>query len=334
MNLFDYIFGSNIFDINIPNYLTPINLYSISTTCKYFKTYITMDIYKKCLIKEINIRLKHIFHDKLFDFKKILIESQAVISGSFIIQCALGEYWTGSDIDIYVAMEENQTNWLDGRTDYSKTIVDDFMYTQLKLKGNAESYPVEISNKIDYVRGYYDKHKKIQIIGVKIKKGISYMTDFINETFDFNICKNIYWVDTTDNIQIHSINEILSKKTNFTIGKHLSSSLSRYPKYVDYGFEFENKKLLTYNGLLQINNNTKYSIFKINGTKTNCDLIDYFFEDLIKINHIRELYKSDNSKHMFVDPYKCTSDCIIKFCNDKTKHSHYTKQNNKIIVIS
>lgn len=53
-------------------------------------------------------RLSEIFGQKNFvEIQTALQKSRAVISGSFIAQCILGEYWEGSDIDIYVSIPED-----------------------------------------------------------------------------------------------------------------------------------------------------------------------------------------------------------------------------------
>jgi hypothetical protein len=39
--------------------------------------------------------------EKFQEFKDLMIDNDGVISGSFLIQCILGEYWQDSDIDIF-----------------------------------------------------------------------------------------------------------------------------------------------------------------------------------------------------------------------------------------
>ncbi len=54
------------------------------------------------VVYRINLRLKSIFGDQYEAFKVALELSNAIISGSFILQCLLNEHWRYSDIDIFI----------------------------------------------------------------------------------------------------------------------------------------------------------------------------------------------------------------------------------------
>lgn len=44
-------------------------------------------------------------------FRHLLERNQVVISGSFLLQCLLGQTWTGSDLDLY--LDDNQDHALE-----------------------------------------------------------------------------------------------------------------------------------------------------------------------------------------------------------------------------
>src|SRR5438128_2481895 len=108
---------------NISEYLAPIHVYNFTKTCKYYMT--TVEI-KLVIIKEINRRLTIIFGDKLAGFKNVMRDTCSMISGSFILQCILGEYWDKSDIDIFVPANGNDITKLE--SGYLKSDMDDFMF--------------------------------------------------------------------------------------------------------------------------------------------------------------------------------------------------------------
>jgi len=101
----DIILFGDIFDNVLMPMLLPINLYNLARTCKQCQKKIRISHIKKSAIGEINRRLYEIFKDELRGFKEAMRETNATISGSFIIQCILGEHWEGSDVDVYIDAE-------------------------------------------------------------------------------------------------------------------------------------------------------------------------------------------------------------------------------------
>jgi hypothetical protein len=246
--------------------------------------YFALDINKK-----IDKRLKDIFKDELPNFKLLMKKTGCFISGSFIIQCILEEYWCNSDIDIYVPTIGNKIRGpnifaLNGESvDYPFSEVDDFIYNNMNMKdGYANSYPAGIHPGLKWVRDYayklpcdsctyprteddridlcggcaksyctyleycptidnickmYEKRTRIQIVGIEIEKGLNGAVQFVEETFDFNLCKNLYH---SDGIYMKYLKEVILKTTNFKSCKFLGLSIKRYCKYVQRGFSFKN----------------------------------------------------------------------------------------------
>ena len=79
-----------------------MDLYNLAQTCKRFQKQIKMVHMKKSVHHEVQRRMGHICGNKWNTISKVMKKSGAIISGSFVLQCIMGEQWNGSDIDIYV----------------------------------------------------------------------------------------------------------------------------------------------------------------------------------------------------------------------------------------
>lgn len=269
-------------------------------------------------------------------------DTQSVISGSFIIQCLLDEYWDYSDIDIYVSTHDNNVHSPkkpEERADYIKSDVDDFMYYNMKFEGSHNNY--EIDNCIKWVRDYlpdttysdgdYGKyelirknnpqsHYNVQIIGIDVDKTYDSLKTFIDTTFDFTICKNMYFYDGKDNIILSNLNEIFTRETNFVSTRNLSSTIERYHKYTEKGkFIFRNKNTITYD---EIKDSDKELTIYANKNYSN-KIITNFFK-CININYCNIALRG-----LLV----CNiNSCIINFLDKNIKHDHiyfneYTENN-------
>ena len=63
-------------------------------------------IIKKHIIYNIHKRLKYLLGNKYEKFMYYMKKSNASLSGSFVLQCILNEYWDDSDIDIYLVYKK------------------------------------------------------------------------------------------------------------------------------------------------------------------------------------------------------------------------------------
>lgn len=246
----EVIFGDPFF-YHIIHYFSPKDLYNLIQTCKFYREFITFNYFEQQIIVEINRRLYEIFGDDLSGFKKMLKETKSVISGSFIIQCALEEYWENSDIDIYIPMIGNNITRTPNRN--PKSDLEDFLHAKLAWCSweAANRYGSDINSDIEFIREYKKENGKykIQTILVKIDKGFDVLNNFIKNNFDFDMCKNMYYFDGKDNISINNINEMLSRRTNFKTTRRLGSNILRCKKYMERGIVFDNKKDLSYETL-------------------------------------------------------------------------------------
>src|SRR5437762_2456462 len=88
----------------IKNEFSPLSLFQLRQVNKDLSKISDNDIWRAA-VKSIDNKLEEIFQDDMGEFKTLLAESKAVISGSFIVQCILGEFYEDSDIDIYVPVK-------------------------------------------------------------------------------------------------------------------------------------------------------------------------------------------------------------------------------------
>jgi predicted MPP superfamily phosphohydrolase len=281
--------------------LIPMDLYNLVQTCKRYQQKIKMTHIKKSTLDEIDRRLFKIFGTNLDSFKNVLRESDATISGSFIIQCILGERWSWSDIDIYVNTEifvkfvksERKTrpvvvNRLSPKKKERKNILK-YLKNEYGSHGNfRDDYGDDITDMINF----NVNKNKIQIIGIYDKNFKSYM----EISFDFNICKNMY---AYRNIDIFQINEIFTKCTNFAPRYDLKKNIDRYLKYRERGFNFY---LGTKNDLV-----------------TNSNILNHLCIDIIHVDPIKKSHRKCKKIMSDVNNnFMCIKN-IISFVEDPKK---------------
>lgn len=337
------------------NKIPPLYLYNIKLCSKFLDEYVTLSMIKESIMKEINFRLSLIFKDKYDAFNKILDDTKAVISGSFIIQCILGEYWEDSDIDIYFPTINNKKYLTNYNNPYYE--LEKFLYETVKFDA-GESHPaisrykLDLSNgklNIEYVRNYETTNNiQVQVIQVQVENDYNKMNEFINDTFDFDICKNVYYInDGKEHLNILKLNDILNKVTEFKIGYRAGSSIQRYKKYTKRRFNITNN--MTYKEIAnkavadpQLHNMPNYSygiiyLFHMNKIGENeytvttkkfhihPDIIDYSGDKIIMTGVNLTIIRKKEI---------CHNNCLIRFCKSNQKHICYdTRYGQYIFVI-
>lgn len=299
--------------VEICSYLNLLDKYNFLIALKYY------DMIKQHIINEINHRLMNIFGNQLSDFKQCMKNTGSIISGSFILQCILKEDWN-SDIDIYVPMIGNTIYPPSGNkdeTNFIKSDVDNFMYYQMNFKGRHDIY-ADLNSVIKYVRNYYKQNQIIQIIGIDIARHD--VSTFINDTFDFSICKNAYYFDGKDNLVLSNLNNIYHKMLNFESKNAVQSSISRYYKYQKRGFVFKNKNSLTYDDLKP--KNTYIYRSPPNAIKDTSRLEtlmkQLFGSNIIDYHCTRAINERWYTK-------TCSDSCVIHFLDEGINHTHINK---------
>lgn len=198
------------------------NLIHVNTEIK-----IDYVIFKSKVVKKIYELLRQLFGDNeendYVDFLCNLQKHNVYLSGSTIIQIILGEYYN-SDIDFYVPIKH---------TKFFPNIV------PLNLHGNERPMivmknPYTIStktkNSFKINTSYYNARMDFK--------------DYINENFDFDICKN-YFSFRSGKLYVLDAPMISRKKLPFELArskKGIDRSYERYFKYKSRGFRFWNVK--------------------------------------------------------------------------------------------
>lgn len=340
----EHYFQTDYFYYNIITRLTPLDLLNLKRTNKLFSSIVTFSIMKKLILYYINKRLLLIFGENTNKIKEILNNTKTVISGSFLIQCILNEYWNDSDIDIYSPVVSNKKCFIDHDnpfTDIEKFLHEKYRFTNTS---DAHRYGDALSNNrtdIKWVRTYQNSINKIQIIQVEVENNFSKLKEFIHNTFDFNICKNIYYIDNNkENISIFNLLNVLNKTEKFKTKYNLKSSMTRCLKYRNRGFDIHNNR--TYECLANLSyNGYGHKTHEIYTVKKNNTLLQVISGDInVLKQYINPLISSGKCfiRHL---PTHCNylytnTDCLLKFCESNVKHSHiiaYGPHNTDLIFI-
>lgn len=314
----------------------PLTLHKLRLTNKLFSKTITNEIIHESILREINRRLTIIFDDKLYEFKCLLSETKAVISGSFIIQCMLDEYYENSDIDIYFPINNNKS-YLTKR-DFNYYEIEKFLWKTMNFKvkesyADISRYKSDQSDgkiNIKWVRTYITSRNDIQVIQVKIDNNHDLMKDFINDTFDFDFCKNLYYVNNKkEYINIFKMNDVFNKIGNFELKHRLGSMIQRYKKYTERGFNISMN--VSYEDIINqskikrddcsITNGPRYDVFYIENIDTNkYKVIDRQFtlyvDEFITLGEVEFNGNIFTINKMDV----CCDYCPIKLCKSDQKH--------------
>jgi len=219
-------------------YIKIVDIYNLSLTSKYYHDIIKIEQH---IIKEIHSRLYKIFVEDLYKFKELLKIINGFISGSFIIQCILGDEFVSVDIDIYIpTSKKNITD-----KEYPNPNIDifhNFIYKYLPVSYEASIYgDVNVGCVTDYFKYDYG-HKALDNIQVQLIEfeGSSNLK-FIDTNFDFDICKNIY---SGDNLIIKNMYNICNKIIDLKNILCTEEVNRRYIKYKSRGFTFINENLM------------------------------------------------------------------------------------------
>lgn len=221
-------------------------------------------IFSRRVGEEIDDFFRHVLGGEYAQFRQEMINSDAVLSGSLILQACLGKRWAGHsfnrlDVDLFVRVNpiygEHNPDWrgekAKGYTFYNNELKFKLGYTNLhnflhdiKEKGSGyvtnSQYMDEMGeNVILRVNNYIIRKKYVfQVVEINKEKHSS-CPEFINNTVDFNICKNFFRYTTEGfEIVLGDITAILNKKATFNYVGSLVKSLRRCEKYMGREFSF------------------------------------------------------------------------------------------------
>lgn len=298
------------FNYHIIQNLDILTLYNLRLTCKHYLN-ITISLIKQKIISEMEDRLRKVLGHTYNEFMDIFKEAKAVISGSFIIQCVLNEYWD-SDIDIYISYFN--ANFYKDIVGKMRQLLAITMTELYKTKNNYLSRDLLIRNVYTYQNP--NVRYKIQIITIEAKPDYLSMSNYVKEKADFDICKNVYYVDEDKSfLNINTIDNILSKKATFSYFAGFRASFQRYLKYSNRGFIFKN---VSYDQDLSDELNDYISHIKIPAS--------YKLKKQTTANELYNCLCYSIKKTIIPVDNHCAKDCIIKSYDEYLPHTHDNNQ--------
>jgi hypothetical protein len=216
----------------VEGFLTPIALYNLKHTSKYYYKNINTKIITNAIIPNIHRRLKQMLNEKYDKFIKYIDKNSVSISGSFILQCILDEHYEGSDVDLYSYLSYNDEMW------YSLIDMEDLDETQKTL---AEDYAI-LPDIHDVINGHIKNGQKLQNIQLNNISNYEELKNYIINKYDMDICKNIFTiVNGKSMIYFHNLNKIMNKRDIITDRNIDARRMQRIDKYKSRGFNIKFK---------------------------------------------------------------------------------------------
>ena len=273
----------NIWNYEIAPYLQFVDLYRLKCCNKYLSRCCNL---QSKLSNGISKRLCDIFEDNSNEFKALLEQTGAIVSGSFILQSILNENWN-SDLDLYVPMHQREKlcNFLYKNIVMRNKYDDGYCWTLEDLQyDDMQTCKIIYHPKIRVCNRYrIDKHKaKIKLWTVDD----DHLETFITNTTDLDICRNVYGITGgNEYVKVFRIDQIIDKRTEFKVGKYFTAGLERYFKYQARGFTFTNDLSLMFEKIVR--RSGKHLVFWVEQVDEMWyEVIDGDFNNLKLFQHI------------------------------------------------
>ena len=157
------------------------------------------------------------------DLNLFLSRTGLVLSGSFLLQCIIGEIWPHSDMDFYMDSSAKV---------HIEAIHEEMANRGFEHENSWEAYDIP---SVDMCWEYCNtERRKIQVV-----LATHNISDTISN-FDFCFLSNLYWVDQTDGVLdtalvVYSSDAILSRSSKY--GAMLSLRIENYAYWIDRTME-------------------------------------------------------------------------------------------------
>ncbi len=328
---------SDWFVYNMLEHLSAKDLYSLKMSTTFHYKEIKYKDIKNMIISTIIRRLQTTTNVKIDVLLKYMEKNKISISGSFILQCILNEFWEGSDIDMYTYkyLSLNKNVFIDSGYEVSAftTEKDYIMLGDISTIGNFEIKDKPV----------------LQLILLDNDKNIF---TYINTSYDFNVCKNIFYIENGKYmLNMQHMHDIMNKQISCNFLGTSCKLSTRKLKYEERGFTFKNNVLgnyIYYNGhivpiIMCYGENKQFNVFNRSFCINEIGKIlgdDWYYtdtkykygkEDRITTSKFELKYKNlflpEEIKHCNkVYETKCKADicnnCPIKCLDDSIKHYH------------
>ena len=199
----------------------------------------------KLLIQRIHDKLNHIV--SVYDFINALKLSNAVISGSMLLQLLVDEEWSNSDIDIFIPLDEEKSYLISPIEEYMWDLID-----RNRINTSDKNYH---NDSITRIKTYRIMNTNVQCIVVKLENHLSdklerqslskldFVKQWITENFDFQFCINTF---DGNNLDILFPDSILTRSSiiqepsicfiSLSYKSNYMHKLHRILKYISRGF--------------------------------------------------------------------------------------------------
>lgn len=301
------LFGDT-FDI-IRCLLIPIDLHRLRLSCKRYNHQLTDSDTFIATISEMKRRLNTIFDGKYCELERVLQMSNGMISGSFVIQCMLGETWIDSTIKIYIRVNND------------------------KLYEFLSQYEAEPRDNIAYNDDIYI------INGIRVR--------FLKVSNFAPVGSNNRYEVATNELVIDKSNEKFRKCVNMFGRSRLNMNTFDMAKMYRRGFQFhDNGKILSKNDIIDlyylpiIINAKKSRMYCMHYIKNDSVMIENMI--IYGISHITialfDITASYNTEK-YITPGRIKicecldSICIVLLVHPKLEHYHLGFAFSNIILI-
>ncbi len=329
---------SDWFVYNMLEHLNAKDLYSLKMSTKFHYKEIKYKDIKNVIIKTVINRLESETNIKIDVLLNYMEKNKISISGSFILQCILNEFWADSDIDMYTYENAN----------LAKNV---FMDCGYEVSAFTTENDYAMLNEIRTI-GNFDILGKptIQLILLDNDKNIF---TYVNTSYDFNVCKNIFYVENGKNmLHIQHIHNIMKKQISCNFLGTSCKLSARKLKYEGRGFTFKDNVLgnyVYYNGgivpIVMCHSESKQiNVFnnsiRVDGLDKDVVDDEWCFTDYGKLYNKEDTFTSSkyelNHKNLFspIDNNHCNKiyenrpstyichSCPIKCLDSNIKHYH------------
>jgi len=322
----------NVFDHIISKYLNSKDILHLGLSNRKLRSKLNLLYIHPQVKKRVSERLKTIFGEYYEEFVNDMIITKGIISGSFIIQCVLNEFWDNSDIDIYVE-NNNVFQSVHQRPAYDYYASDAENHFNSVGSGNSLIFHRLFNDKSkrvycgnyktfgNHIEGIvnYELHNNCKIQVINVNTSDKYTLRDHNKNTGFDICKNIlqFNKDKSMHLEFKNLKDIIYRRTLFSI-LEIDDFYYRIEKYSKRGFFFKPK----FNKGLYL----EYIMLRFNGyhaLKTNFNENTYF-----KLKEKQRQFEKNRSpdEASYYDPlppFNCGVNCPVKLLFRDVRHYHY-----------
>lgn len=313
----------------------PVDVYNLKHIDKYHHANIPNDIIYEMIKKNVARKLREMYGDDYDELIQTIEKYKMRMSGSFLVQCALNDYWD-SDIDLYTLqpVDAQIFSWAHPVNVFSNNSERRSPYVQI----------LDIRRITNYVSDDPDSfHKRVlQLIILDPNARCKSVSSCIRSTFDFDVCRNVYKIKNGEaSLKIGNLHGLMNREIR--VGNGLGrNNTHRHDKYTQRGFKIQ--PIVTTDYIKYINcvfpiitcdvddknktNNVHFLGKNITDDIWENDrvIISYFDEDMFRIGDGCSCTQIPSMSIKKKDEFTIADSCPVgKYCNQRLHdHRHST----------